>query len=385
VTTASKTFTVTVNAPAGNPVTAAAYQVALAQWASDMNTWGRTWGAYYSGGASQDEKLGAQYYDAQWVFRQIGQYRNETSPWNVYAEAARVVYVENYLEPSGFGAQGYRRFPHGVYFDYLAGGNSTLQDVVRLSTNPAFSYLSSYRTDDYTTGTNAGMSREVAYALQANIYAEKAGQARYVENSVARPGRFVQWAASHFKSWKTAVYSGTEGAPRFAPFMAALLLHALIEWIEWEEANGRNPNATWDTSTWPTIEAMMDDFLVWMRNTSLYRTGPNAGQRMWNKSADNYWAFYYEDITSTEGLAFDLNNLIAYPYAWFARRLMQTAPARVTDANFLMVVADDLFIGHSKYGFLGNGKQFNQAYRLSMLYRAIKTSLPTLGYGGIYS
>ena len=93
-----------------------------------MVSYGEDHATYLAGGASQNEKLEAVYYDGQWIFQQIATYLNETTPWTTAAENARIVYIENYCEPT-FNAQGSRRFPHGPYFDWLASGNSTIADI----------------------------------------------------------------------------------------------------------------------------------------------------------------------------------------------------------------------------------------------------------------
>jgi hypothetical protein len=359
-----------------------AYQTVRTKWLTNMSTYGRQWGEYIAPAstASYDSKLDAVYYDGQWVFQQIGAHLKQTSPWNTYAEHARQIYVENYLEP-GFGAQGYRRFPHGIYFDYLTGGNSTLLDITRLRDNPAFSRLAEY--SGAYLGTNQNMSRELAYAIQANIYAERAGQARIVENGVQRLPRMVQWTESHFAQWKSGRYESADPDKRFAPFMAALLMHALIEWIEWEETNGRDPNASWNGTNWASIDDMLVDFLFWMRDSSKIRSGSLTGQSMW-VTTNGRSTFRYQDIGEGENVAagWDLGNLSSYSYAWTSRRLVQRSPSRSADASRLMLIADDLFMSNVDNGWLaGRAKQFNQSYRLSFGYVAIKDA-SNIGYCG---
>jgi hypothetical protein len=189
----------------------------------------------------------------------------------------------------------------------------------------------------------------------------------------------VRWTASHFRSWKTGTYANNEYAPRFAPFMAALTGHALIEWIEWESANGRDPNANWDTTTWPTIQDMLVDFYLWSRNAALVRTGTLAGQRMWVNEGGRS-TFRYED-NGDASAAWDLGNLIAYPYAWTAKWVKDNEPSRISDASQLMQTADELFVSTVNNGWLGGGKQFNQAYRLSFRYASVKDA-SGLGYCG---
>lgn len=355
-------------------VTNAAYVSARGTWETNMVSYGEDHAAYLAGGASQNEKLEAVYYDGQWIFQQIATYLNEATPWTTAAENARIVYIENYCEPT-FNAQGYRRFPHGPYFDWLASGNSTIADIQKLRDNPSFSALSEYA--GAYLGSNQNMSREMCYALQANIYAEKAGETRKTDSSVSRPGKFVEWAENHFRQWKEADYEPEDPAPRFAPFMAGLWLHALSEWVDWEEENDRDPNATWTGHTWANIDTMFGDFLVWMRDTALVRDGTNVGQRMYLSSGGEY-VFRYQDVGSDgdQAPAWDLNNLIGYSYAWYANRIKATDP---TEAQELMETADELFIGAALNGYFYGAKQYNELMRLSFKYVAIHDA-SGLGY-----
>jgi hypothetical protein len=124
---------------------------------------------------------------------------------------------------------------------------------------------------------------------------------------------------------------------------------------------------------------MLVDFYLWSRNTALVRTGSFAGQRMWT-TVNGRSTYRYED-NGDSSAAWDLGNLIAYPYAWTAKWLKDNQPSRLSDAQLLMQTADDLFIGTVNNGWLGGGKQFNQAYRLSFLYVALK-DVSGLGYCG---
>lgn len=339
------------------------YTAAKSTWEQHMKDYGNKMGQYISPGssASFDEKLNAVYYDGQWVFQQIGDYLGQSSPWKEYAEYARRIYVDQYMSPNGFKGQGYRRFPHGIYFDWKRGGSSTADQVVKMRDMPSFSYLTEF--SGVYLGSAQSMSREAAYALQANILAERAGQQRYVENGTPRVNQLVAWMEEHFRQWKSQSFMQVDidkGESRFAPFMAALSLSALIETIEWEEANGRNPDDLWPKKVWPSIEAMMKDFLAWQRNSARMR---DSGQQMWTGDGQ-YRAFVYED-KGDPAPAWDLNQLIAYPYAWLASRLEKQG--NTTDAQFYAQVADELFIGGANRAWLdGMGKMFDQSYRTSI-------------------
>ncbi|GMU58982.1 MAG: hypothetical protein AMXMBFR34_07450 [Myxococcaceae bacterium] len=336
-----------------------------------MRTYGVQWGDYLSpdAGHSRDELLDAVYYDGEWVFVQIGDHLNETTPWAGYATRARQVYVDDHLIPGNYAAQGFRRFVHGLYATFARGGPVTSAQLVSMRDRPAFSRLSEYNGP--YTGTLQAMSRELAYAIQANIYAEKAGAPRAMENGQARVEVMVGWMDEHFKQWQSGSYLPADTAPRFAPFMAALSAHALIEFIDWETANGRDPNRVWPGTYAPTIQASLKKFFTWMRDDATVRSGSAAGQPMYVVRSGRH-ALRYEDVgTGGTDVAYDLGGLLAYGYAWLGQQ-PTGGPVSQAQARKLMETADELFIGNVRNGYIsGRAKQFNQSYRLSFLYTAL--------------
>lgn len=374
------------SADAATPAAVCAYwNTSLAKWKSDMVTYGNQWGTYLSptSGATSDQKLGTVYYDGQWVFQQIAAYRNETTPWNQYAESARVAYVDNYLVPNNFLAQGYRRFPHGMYNDFASKGKTSQSQLQLLRDNPALSLLSTF-TVPYL-GKYQMMSREVAYGIQANIYAEKAGVPRVIDGSGPRVNQLVAWTSSHFNEWKTASYSADELARaadthQFQPFMAGLTFHALIEWMAWEKSQGRDPNAPWPTTVWPSIQAMMRDFMKWMVTSSKTTQGVPLGIPMWNIDSKGGGYFLYSDNGAQSNPAQLLGNLLSYQYEWMASQLKTGDAAAKADAALFATIADQLFIGSVNIDGLNlEGKFFDQQYRLSFLYLAERAKNPELG------
>lgn len=349
--------------------TCADYQSARSTWVSNMTTYGRQWGDYLNpaSGRSADTLLEAVYYDGEWVFTQIGEFTGQTSPWDQYTTWARRAYIDGYLIPNNYGAAGYRRFSHGMLRTFEKRGPVTLEQILAMRDRPSFSNLSEYRNE--YLGTMESVSRELAYAIQANINAEKAGAVRSTEGGRARVEVMVGWMEEHLKQWESGQYLPGDPAPRFAPFMAALSAHALIEFIEWEERNGRDPNRVWGGTYAPTIQASLRKFFAWMMDSATTRSGTN--QRMWGQR-NGLYGMLYEDTQTNSDLAYDLNNLLAYPYAWLAKRYENGSAAEQTDARRFMVAADELFIGNVRSAWLGGPKQFNQSYRLSFLYQSLK-------------
>jgi len=354
--------------------TCADYQSARTEWLTNMNTYGRQWGDYLNpaSGRSNDQLLEAVYYDGEWVFSQIAAQLKQTAPWDTYTTWARQAYVDKYLVPNGYKAAGYRRFSHGMYTTFKNGGPITLAQLTLVRDNPAFSRLAEYQNE--YAGTLESISRELAYAIQANINAEKAGAPRAVENGRARVEVMVGWMDEHFKQWQTGTYLAADPAPRFAPFMAALSAHALIEFVEWEEANGRDPNRVWPGTYAPTIEASLKKLYTWMRDQSTVRTGVGAGQRMYVVQ-NGLHALRYQDVgASSDDVqpAYDLGGLLAYSYAWIGQRYAAGNAAERAEAQKLMETADELFVGNVRNGYIvGMAKLFNQSYRLSFLYTSL--------------
>ena len=315
------------------------------------------------------------FYDGADVFRQIGAYRGEAEPWTTYANRALDAYADGYLVPNNFVVTGYFRFSGGLYKDFLAGRRMKLADLAKIRDNPALSRLAEYRGD--YAGTLQAMSRELAYALEANINAERAGLPRVVEDGRPRPETIVRWMATHFQTWESANYDPIDtnrDLARMAPFMAGLSAEALIDFIEWEEAHGRNPNAAWAGAYGADIETGLERFFLWMRDQSKVRTGDLAGQPMW-MTEGGVSTFRYEDKgggAATPG--WELGNLVGYPYAWLAVRKLKKDPTKVAEANRLMQIADELFIGTTAKAWVAAGKFFNQEYRSSMKYMRLRES-----------
>jgi len=209
--------------------------------------------------------------------------------------------------------------------------------------------------------------------------AEKAGQPRKPEDGVVTYESYLRWMEVHFHQWQSggfAEYSDDCAAAarsfEFAPFMAGLSLHALIEFHNWEVDNGRDPNPYWAGNHWPDIESMIEEFLVWMYSYSTRRSGSATGQRMWVDENGEYGAFRLKDRGEGENVApaWDLNNLIAPAYAWLGLRYANRGSAADIDQALLCLdIGDRIFAGAVANAWLvDGGKQFNQNYRWSFKY-----------------
>lgn len=299
------------------------------------------------------------YYDAAWVFYQIADYTGQKDPWEKYAGWAVETYLD-YLEPS-YTKPGYWLFSHGLRENLQRGGVVTVGQLIKIRDLPAFSNPPwDWNQDGYDDGKYESVSREIAYNLQNHINAEKAGLPRDGgEIEKPRPQYYVEYMEAHLNEWRTQTYLDPKGG-RFAPFMFGLTAHALIEFYEWEQLNGRDPNAYWPGEVWPTIVDALADVAYWAFNDAKVASGAQAGKRMWVEDVDGHGngAFRYEDI-NTAAPAPDLNMLIAPLYAWLYQ---QTG-----DVDYRNM-GDVIFSGGVAGAFLDSGKQFNQNYRLSFSY-----------------
>ncbi|MEM7432732.1 MAG: putative Ig domain-containing protein [Pseudomonadota bacterium] len=356
----------------------------LNQWEQNAVTYGQVWGAALdpSSGNTASQRLDHQYYDAQWVFQQIGEYVGQAEPWASYASYAERVYRDEHLAPN-FNVLGYARFPHGLTNDHLNGGDTTLEQVRLMRDSGAFATIPEFQRGNFYDGYCQSMSREMAYLMHANITAERAGIARIVDSGAPRVAHYLRWMEVHFYQWQQGDYRPGDSVCqnfRFAPFMAGLNLHAIMYFYDWEVANGRDPNAFWDGQYWPSVEAMLVDFLTWMRRDARVVSGSLTGESMWIDSTDGA-TLRYQDRGTTQNTnpAWDLGNLIAPAYTWMALRGLESGMLSRAEAVDLATAGDDLFEGTvNRAAIQIGGKWFNQSYRWSFDYVRWRAELVAL-------
>jgi hypothetical protein len=183
---------------------------------------------------------------------------------------------------------------------------------------------------------NAKRAREIAYALQSQIVAEKGGEPRQEREVEA----FVELALGHIDIWLTGDWiSSKDDWQEWTPFQMGLNASALIEYYERSVELG-DP----DERVLPAIKKMAD--FLW--------------KEMWVDGAEGseYGAFRYRvyDGGSTSGATGDLNMLIVPMYGWLYK---ETGKERFLNRG------DEIFGGGVDLAWLGGGKQFNQNYRES--------------------
>ncbi len=305
-------------------------------WKERMSTFGNTIGQQLDG--STDRKI--VYYDGQRVFFQIAEFLGEEEPWHTYAQRARDRY-EQYIFSQDDGFAGKWRFTHGFLMNYQINGVDSARDsIVWLRDNLPFS--DSTPSNPYSDGWfHHYRSREVAYSLQSQIDAEKAGEPRQEE----RLNRLVEMALNHIEIWTTGNFMSSDPDRQFVQaFMTGLTATALIEYYEHSVERGEP-----DDRILPAVRKLAD----WLWS------------EMWVADVDGtgYGAFEYVQPTKSgvgsESPAGDLNMLIVPMYGWLYK---ETGESRFLERG------DKIFAGGVELAYLGDGKQFNQNYRDSFSY-----------------
>ena len=313
---------------------------ALEQWESNMISYGHQWGSEFTDGSNDYiTLLNYFYYDAERIYYQIADYTGEAEPWNTYAHAARSTYAK-YLTDNDFRTSGYWRFPHGLFMDWERTNSSQARSyLIQLRDNAAFSDPD---TNSWADGWFAQRySREVAYALQNHMLAERAGEARMTE----RVNLYVDMALRHIESWTTGNWVTTNPDWQFVQaFMAGLTASALIDYhersVELGSPDNRIPGALESLADW-----------LWMN--------------MWNHDVDGTGHGAFAHVTpriegvGSESPAPDLSLLIAPLYGWLYRE---------TGASRHLERGDAVFEGGVELAHLNGSKRFNQSYRASFDY-----------------
>lgn len=280
-----------------------------------------------------NQTLNEVYYDGQLVFYRIADYLNadgaDKARWHAYAERARDIYVRGYLEPNDFAAAGYMRFAHGLYTEWrTTGSEEARRRLIRLRDEPAYSVprkAADWHHHKY--------SREIAYAIQANVLAEKAGEPRRNPHM----STLVDLALNHVRIWCTGRYVDSDPDWHFVQaFMAGLTATALIEYHE----------HTPDPRIPPAIRRLADWLWTNMWVADVEGTGHGAFRYV-NRAVDGVG-----DPTPAP----DLNMLIAPMYVWLYRE---------TGERAYRYRAELVFAGGVALADFSSGKQFNQNYRNS--------------------
>ncbi len=187
----------------------------LNDWEENMVDYGRRMGDAMLAENAYSTRLQMNYYDGQRVFLQIAEYTGEEEPWTTYAEIAEQTY-KTYLERNDFGAAGHMRFPHGLFMDWQRNGDRQSREYLLLLRDRAA--VSNPETPKHREGwRDARYSREIAYALENQVLAERAGAPPQPERvdlfDGPRSHRGVDHRGISSRRSKVAFLSGLHGRP----------------------------------------------------------------------------------------------------------------------------------------------------------------------------
>jgi len=335
---------------AGIGAAAASEPELLSQWEEEMVTEGKIRGDYLRNSGNAASRLDAVYYDAQRVFLEIADYTGDAEPWTGYADTAGDIYRTQYLEPNDYIVAGYMRFAHGNFMDWERTGDETARDrVLQLQENAAFSAPELNGTS--SSWYQQRYSREIAYAIENNMLAEKTG----AEPNEPRMEMLLDMALGHIDQWTSGNFIGSDPQWHFVQsFMTGLTASALIDYQEHAEAEGRPDHR---------IEPAIAKLTAWLwENMWVEDVGGSPGA--WNTNGGTgQGAFRYVSPT-TEGVgttnpAPDLNMLIAPMFAWMYKQ---------TGDQQYLEKADKIFNGGVAMASIDDGKRFNQSYRTSFTF-----------------
>jgi len=287
---------------------------------------------------TDDERLGATYYDSLRVYLNIFLYTRDAR-WNPCIAASLNTY-RGWVLSAGGQVSGYWNFTGGLRLHYEQTGDQNSRNAVGLlAANASFCVDG---TDPENTAL-ANVSREVAYCIESRLDAMALGFPK-----TAYYDFMVQRALEHMDQWwisrsYRAPADGYDGLPGgignyyIQPFMVGLTAHALMR--EWERSH--------DPRILPAVKAALDG--LW--------------SRAW-VAADQ--AFWYENFVTNPAQTFppqpgapDLNQLIAPAFLLYSKA--------TGDASY-RTKADAIFAGGVVAAFLEGSKQFNQSYMWSFDY-----------------
>jgi hypothetical protein len=327
-TSSSGTLNILVYIDAGIPQ--------LPAWEADMLSFGNQHGAWFD--ANWDTysigqvPYASQYYhyDAARVFMQVAAYTGNSQPWHTFAEAAARGWVRYVTE--GSGVAGYFAYTDGLIDLFELTGDTAFRNAaIWISDNAAF--------NKNTLGSVSGAqdvsrSRENAYGLRNELNMEfRLGFARTQWLDL-----YVTQAKGHLDVWALNPNADSTGA---APFMFGLTAEALVDYYNLVDNT--------DAEIPAKIKAAAD----WFWNN------------MWDANAQAFW--YRWNVGQYP--APDLNATVGWVYEWlYQQGYGQTYRDR----------ADAIHIGAVTKAWLGGyPKQFNQSYRYSFDYVAMRRSPPS--------
>ena len=145
--------------------------------------------------------------------------------------------------------------------------------------------------------------------------------------------------------------------------MFGLTAGFLATFAEWEEANGRDPNAYWPKRRWPTIANAIGDVADFIYNEMRVRPGfPFAGEPVMVVDGSGYAVVRQDDGPNAEDLTAGLNLLFVPAYGFAGK--WQAAQGNLDEARRFFAMGDHLFVSAvSAFKPIDKGKDwFQQLY-----------------------
>ncbi|HEV8585505.1 MAG TPA: hypothetical protein VGT02_11110 [Methylomirabilota bacterium] len=315
----------------------------VGRWETQMVRFGRATCDYLAGAHTPDELLAAVYYDALRVFYRIGDYTRDAA-WTACAQRARAIYRDRYVLRNKGVVPGYWNFTDGLTMDHQRTGDPASKEAALLLSERA-----AYAADSTALAATQSpvRSREVAYAIMSYINAETLGappRARLPRLTDQALGHLDQWFGSKsYRCPRDCDPAQAAGQYYIQPFMVALTSEALIRQFE----------RTGDPRIPPAIKTALD----WLWANAWVP----ADRAFWYEN----WAPDGSRPLAPRPGAPDLNLLLAPAYAWLHRQTGDAAYRRQ---------ADQIFAGGVTRANLGSGKHFNQNYRVSFDYVALRAA-----------
>jgi hypothetical protein len=328
-------------------------------------TWTYVGAAHSFTGSARTKALGEyhSYYDPLGVANRLYDYLDtlgdpQAPRFLLYTRYARGSWRDTYQRPNRYRLPGWRTFAFGLYADLRRWGTtdadaSTADDlrcIAGISCDIDWSSTSTYDPAKGFNGYFESLSREVAYAGKAQILAERVGAQRKPDGGSGhypsnRSGTFLEYlvifAESHLREWRTQAYADPKGG-RLSPFMFGLTAEFLINFHEWEQANGRDADAYWPRTRWPSIVDGLAEVAGHLYNEAVVESGPQVGQRLVRLGADGHIDMCYESTSSCHRESgAELTALVAPVYGFVGLQLVRQG--KFEEARRFFAMGDAMF------------------------------------------
>ena len=284
--------------------------------------------------------------------------------WKRCTELALEPYKDTALATKGGFIWEANQFPYGLAMNYLRTGDPTMQQAVNvLAAAPMYNL--SAGSSPYVSFARIG-----AYVLDNRLAAEIAGASR----SPLVPREVDVLLGYLDQSYNFSVNNPNQQQYRVLPFAIGLVMEALINYYELDEAEGNAPDAR--------IPLEIKKVLDWWYSTQYIASTHTLAYQPYNVPVD------FTLVGGNLYGATSLNDLVSPAYAWYWSKNGDNRYLAEGDDLFNHVFDDAMF--YNPTGLLDGGwtwsvKEFNQIYKWSFDYVRWRTgqnpdgSFPAVG------